>query len=117
MKHLFIVLILSIAALTHAAPFHFSEHGESWNGQDKQKHFVGSVVMAGTISAYTDSPTKGFAASMAVGIAKELYDSKRAGGSGFSYKDLTADVLGSAVGAYIGGCLVSYQSVTCKLEF
>ncbi|MCK5538504.1 MAG: DUF2279 domain-containing protein [Bacteroidales bacterium] len=73
---------------------------------DKQKHIATTTIISLVASniAYEYNYTEtqsfwiGFATAMAVGISKELYDS-RSGGSGFDMEDLGADVIGSTLGA------------------
>lgn len=86
---------------------------DHWNGEDKVLHCALSITMAATATvsfnlAGLDSPALlGFAASMAVGVAKELKDAFTESGSGFSYKDLAADAVGSALGISVASVIIS----------
>ena len=74
---------------------------DNWNfAQDKQKHFAGSVAMAALANGITDDPWKAFGISVAIGAGKEIYDINHHGCA--SYKDLGYDIMGSALGAYVG---------------
>jgi len=67
---------------------------------DKVKHFLGSAVVTGVVYAFTGDMVTAVATGLAVGVAKELYDS-RDSGTGFSGADLVADGLGVAAGAAV----------------
>jgi len=74
-------------------------------GRDKQKHFIVSSAL-GTSTAFIfnnpEDKTKPFVACMSVGILKEVNDSYRYRGSGFSKNDLIADSLGCYSGVLVG---------------
>lgn len=86
---------------------------DSWSGKDKLQHFGLSIPlgMLGTHMARNSSNPVlyGTLIGTAPGLVKELLDA-RCQGSGFSYKDLTADVLGSLSGAYLGNMYITYQN-------
>lgn len=97
MKSLIAILLITFCATSYA---------DDWTGDDKNKHFAGSAAMgvAATV-VFKDSEHPvlyPFAATIAVGLAKEVYDEVKSGGSGFSYKDLAADALGAALGVSVG---------------
>lgn len=85
---------------------------DKWNGEDKALHFALSALMASIfyVCAFAiDLPAAteiAFGASLLVGIAKELKDAMAETGSGFSYKDLVADALGSALGVAFAAVLL-----------
>lgn len=89
---------------------------DTWDFQtDKQKHFAGSVVLSAAGTVYFQDPWKGFYFSTAVGVVKELHDFKVGCPS---FKDLGYDILGSAVGAYLGQNLfVSPTKIVYFKEF
>ena len=62
---------------------------DRWFSIDKLYHFI--VCMALTV-------VFGWLVSIMAAVAKEIYDINK---SGFSYKDLTADVIGVGVGMII----------------
>jgi len=77
---------------------------DGWFDQDKPKHFVISLSLAGlgygAGAALSDSrPVRcltGAGLALGVGLGKELYDASQ--GRPFSYKDLAWDAAGTAVG-------------------
>ncbi len=100
MRHSLIVLSLVLGAAEARA--------DSWVSEDKALHFGFSGAIAiggyGAATSFSESlPARvGFAASVSLlsGIGKELWDAS--GGNGDpSWKDLTWDVLGAAVGVAI----------------
>lgn len=119
MKAKFTLAIIAIAAssLCHAAEFKFSERGERWTGDDKKKHAIGSAILGFGAGLTFEDKRVAFGAALAVGLAKEIKDATAKTGTGFSYKDMAANVAGAAVGVYAGNCLVRLQSVTCGWEF
>lgn len=100
MRHCLIIALLVVSGFASA---------DEWTGEDKKQHFIGSAAMAAVASvAFKDSDHPvlyPFAASLSVGLAKELLDST-GGGSGFSYKDLAADALGAALGVAVGNGVI-----------
>ena len=94
-KSIISTVFVSLALTSNA--FAFKTCSDDWKfRQDKQKHFVGSVAMASTFNAFTNDPWKAFGASVAVGGAYEI-----ATGCA-SVQDFGYDILGSAIGAYVG---------------
>ncbi len=82
---------------------------DPWLGVDKGLHFVGSLMATVAVSksmqrfaAYpaSRSVAYGFGVSMSLGTVKEIWDSRRPGHF-FSIRDLTADLAGSMLGAYL----------------
>ena len=81
---------------------------DPWFGFDKVQHFTFSfLVTVGGQYALTDKAgirargalPASVAAGAAVGLAKEVYDARRRGGSGFSRRDLAWDALGLGAAA------------------
>jgi putative lipoprotein len=122
LKH-YIKIGLSISLLTssvHALASwdcHSSRGGwrttnsDSWTGTDKLEHFSVSVPF-GAIGAYLTRDTEhpvvyGTMIGIVPGIAKEVFDGT-CKTDGFSYKDLTADLLGSFTGAMLGNYAINY---------
>ena len=62
---------------------------DRWCSIDKLYHFIACLVITVIF---------GWLAGIVVAIAKEIYDINK---SGFSYKDLTADIIGVGVGMII----------------
>jgi hypothetical protein len=79
---------------------------------DKVKHAAVSAAIAGTVGAITEKPWLGFAASVGVGVAKELIDGSRLNPRGqrdFRLAgDLGADLLGASLGALGVGIAIKF---------
>ena len=96
MKKLLLIIVLSTSL--------FSE--SFFKQDDKQQHMKGTAVIAFMSSVvanelgYTVNQSFwiGVASALAVGLAKETYDS-RSGGTGFSGQDMVADAIGGTLGA------------------
>lgn len=96
--------LLALALLSTAA------HADEWTGKDKQLHFIGGVAVAAAVTAATGDEWKGFLASTAVGIAKEVYDST--GRGHVSAKDAAVTAIGAMVGAKFTGWMLSGNRLT-----
>lgn len=103
MKFAFVLVLFSgkFGAPPERAP------DDPWFGRDKFYHFAGSAVIQGAGHAlgrsvglnYREAAWAAAGLTVTVGTAKEFYD--RADGRFFSFRDLTADVLGGGTGAVI----------------
>lgn len=105
-----------IACLVSLNVHAFKACPDDWKfRQDKQEHFVGSIVMAGAFNVATDDPWKAFGASVAVGGTYELVTGCA------SIQDFGYDVIGSAIGAYVGykikGLIVAPNFVGYETSF
>jgi uncharacterized protein YfiM (DUF2279 family) len=96
--------LIAMALLSTAA------HADEWHGRDKQLHFIGGVAVAAAVTAATGDEWKGFLASTAVGIAKEVYDST--GRGHVSAKDAAMTALGALLGAKFTGWALSPDRIT-----
>lgn len=92
MKH----LLIAIAMLPSLAC------ADEWTGRDKNLHFVVGAAVGGAVTIATDRPAYGIAAGVAVGLAKELYDSRHRATHTPSTKDFAVTALGAVAGAYTG---------------
>lgn len=101
-------LILLIPALCVAQ--------DSWFGKDKAQHFVGSAVLAYSLTEVM-SPSNAFLTSVGIGLAKEIYDYKHPDKHTASYKDLVADIAGAYMGVYVKGYSFSYDSKTFVVRY
>lgn len=105
------LLVASLLTLSSSA-FAFKTCQDDWKfREDKQKHFAGSVAMAGAFNAVTDDPWKAFGASVAIGGAYELATSCA------SLQDFGYDVLGSALGAYVGYKIKNFVITPNKIVY
>lgn len=119
------IIIAALAAVTFSA-----SAADSWTGVDKIAHAGVSAAMAGVGTVVAgkaldltrrDARIVGAGACFAVGVAKELYDMQHPDIHTASVKDLAADAIGCAVGAYIGGLVIAPHrdgvSVAYRMEF
>jgi putative lipoprotein len=100
------VLILAVTAwVLGAAPRDaWARDPDPWFGEDKLLHFSASAVAAGLgygVSSVFVEPRRtraliGATTALSLGIGKELYDATGRGDP--SFRDLTWDVIGTAVG-------------------
>lgn len=67
--------------------------------QDKIKHFIAGAIASAFVYAITGSPILAFGASVALGISKEIYDSR--GHGAVEVLDAVATALGGVVGTMI----------------
>lgn len=66
MKNLIIAMLLTAT----------NAHAESWGGQDKWKHVLVGSAVGVSVTKATDDWRYGCAAATAIGLAKEVYDSR-----------------------------------------
>jgi len=83
-------LLLSALLLTVSCQAHAVE-------KDKVQHLVGSLLMFEMVYLVTGDKEKAAYTALAVGVAKELYDSRK-GSTGFDARDLAADAAGVGIG-------------------
>jgi uncharacterized protein YfiM (DUF2279 family) len=67
-------------------------------GVDKLYHFTLSLLVCLISTSFSNIPI-GIAFTLAGGVGKEVYDMLAKNGTGWSWTDLLADVLGIAAGA------------------
>ena len=107
-------LLLAAALISSTA---FAE--DRWMGPDKIEHVAVSAVSAVVVESLfseTLHPLARFGLAMAPGVIKELSD-MRAGGSGFSGKDIAADALGVLSGMAFHGLVIRPNYVGINLKF
>jgi len=78
---------------------------DSWHGEDKQMHFGMGMAISGITTLHTADPWRGFRYGVYAGAGKELLDAVGLGDC--SAQDFAVTVLGSAIGAYTGGLIVT----------
>lgn len=71
---------------------------DKWTGPDKNKHFAAGAIAGSAGTLVFKDADKGFLVGVAVGAAKEIYDSR--GHGTCSLQDFTVTALGAAAGAY-----------------
>ncbi len=90
----------------HAA---IENQGDNWFGRDKGLHFVSSMIstvaVGKTAQTFFGNSTQqslkiGAGFAFALGLGKEVWDSTKKNNI-FSYKDLTADILGILTGSIL----------------
>jgi hypothetical protein len=111
-------LALKIAARTAAAGISsvasYQLAKQAFPGQpDKAKHAFVSAAIASGVSAATEKPLLGLAASVGVGIVKELIDGSRLNPGGSRDFKLNGDLGADLMGAALGSLAIS---VTIPLE-
>lgn len=86
MKYFLTLLLLIVPAA----------HAESWDmrAPDKKLHIAASGLIAAVVYAATKDADKAIWIPLGIGVAKELYDSRK-GGTGFSPADLGANLIGA----------------------
>jgi uncharacterized protein YfiM (DUF2279 family) len=90
------------AGAIRPAPFFLpGEREGSWLASDRQLHFAASLAISASLRVEGRSRAEAVVGSLAVGVAKEIYDAAlkpRRLGRGASRKDLVADLLGAVAG-------------------
>ncbi len=98
----FLITALSITFLMTPCAYADVRH-------DKYLHAGVSAIIASSVTALAvDSPNRlwyGLGTSLAVGVAKEIADSRKTNGK-FDSKDLLADLVGALIGAYATDSLI-----------
>ena len=94
------------------AVFAIPSYADDWTGTDKNKHFVAGAVIASVTTVATRSEGIGFLAGTAAGLAKEIYDGRRA-----STKDFIVTAAGAYVGAKIANVIITPNSISYSISF
>lgn len=89
---------------------------DEWTGRDKAQHAQVSALAGAISGALIEDRWAAFGVAMVPGLVKEIHDA-RPGGSGFSWRDLTADAVGAGIGVQAGHCIVIAQRISCMWEF
>jgi len=85
---------------------HIADEEDRWFAGDKYAHFLVSAAISSAVTQGAiengqnkcDAARVGFTVTLTIGAGKELYD-KYKKKTFYSYKDMTWDLLGSAVGS------------------
>lgn len=72
---------------------------DTWDGKDKQDHFVGSVLLGvGARTFLTAQPVTAGGLCMVPSLIKEAYDARKGHAGAWSWKDIAANGLGCVFG-------------------
>ena len=95
MKIIITFILLCISGLANAGCI----AGEPFSA-NKAVHMGGTALIAGFVTAKSESPWLGFGAGLAVGAVREAYKANHPG-MRCEYSSMTWDVAGSALGAHL----------------
>jgi hypothetical protein len=109
-------LLLCAAQLAISLPAAAGGSGDRWGDSHVKLHLIGVGAVSAAVTAVTDDRAIGFAAGLAVGIAREEWK-RRNGYAHYSPSRNTAHILGAALGAQLGHCLVAGDGISCALSF
>ena len=109
MRRIAIALIVCLALPAYA---------DSWGTPDKPKHFAASALWgAGArIICQGCNDWQATALGSMPGLVKEIQDS-RPGGTGFSYKDMVANIAGAYVGQKLMGVVITHANGQTKIAY
>lgn len=99
-------LSLLALALSCTGAFAACDSPDKWTGVDKAKHFAVGMAAGATVATVSSSTWVGFGAGVALGLAKEAYDSRHPQSHHCSVQDFAATAAGAAVGALAANWLV-----------
>lgn len=114
-KKLLFTALIFFAAPVMAGGFNLlpdsvaTQKEDNWLAPDKALHVTGSMIIMAAAgvnlrrrAGYSKQKALrfGFGFTFALGTAKEFYDAAKANNY-FSYKDLSADIIGACVGAFL----------------
>lgn len=87
----------------------------AWGEPDKQKHFAVSAAIGAAAKVSGYSNTQALIIATAPGIIKEAYDHKY--GTGWSNRDMVANILGVCVGVYSTNWIVTHSRGTTTIGY
>lgn len=88
---------------------------DAWTGPDKTKHFAVGAAIGSVGTLVFKDKYDGILAGVAVGLAKEIYDSR--GHGTCSAQDFAVTALGAMAGAYGTAWIVSPKFVGVSINF
>jgi uncharacterized protein YfiM (DUF2279 family) len=94
-----VIAVAALALLSAAASLACTAK-DRWTGEDKVMHVTAGGVIAVAAGSQLRDPWAGFAAGVAAGAAKELYDRRHPGAHTCSLQDFVVTAVGAAFGAY-----------------
>lgn len=86
-----------------------SKGEDDWLGGDKAKHLLAGMLLTGAVAyyyqhhqgwSYENSAMFGMGLTFSLGIVKEIRDAQKPNGT-FSWKDVTANVVGIGLGVVL----------------
>ena len=107
-----IAIALALSSITATAQ-------DKWTGQDKAMHFGVSYALgfaAGNQWPNKEDRWKAIGVAMIPGVLKEVSDAQK-GGTGFSGKDIVADLIGASLGVYSAHWLIGRQGGKTTLAY
>lgn len=110
-----VVLVLA-AVIIAAVPVAETADADDWVGKDKDYHLIAGFMVGASVTAYTNSPNKGVAAGLTIGVLKEVSDMK-SGSDAVSIKDAVVTGLGALAGSYVTGLVVIPGAVWYRWEW
>jgi len=88
---------------------------DKWNGKDKAEHFAVSFAVGfATGNQWPENKPLAIGVAMIPGLLKEVSDRST---TGFSGKDLVADLLGASLGVYSAHWLIARQDKKVALMY
>lgn len=107
----------ALIAIALAAASIGAQAQDKWTGQDKAMHFGVSFALGfATGNQWPQNKPLAIGVAMVPGLLKEVSDSGK-GGSGFSGKDLVADLIGATMGVYSAHWLIGRQDGKVALMY
>lgn len=93
-------------------------YADSWSTPDKPKHFAASALWGAGARIICQGCNDWQATALGTipGLVKEIQDS-RPGGSGFSTKDLIADIAGAYVGQKLTGVVITHANGQTQVAY
>jgi uncharacterized protein YfiM (DUF2279 family) len=110
MKQITAIILSMLATFAHA---------DSWSTPDKPKHFAASIAWGAGARMICPTCTGLQATALGTlpGLIKEIQDSTKRNGSGWSNRDLLADIAGAYVGVKLTGLIVTRSNGTTTVSY
>lgn len=94
-------------------------HADSWGTPDKPKHFTASVLWGAGAKLVCPSCNDLEATALGTipGLVKEVQDSTKRNGTGWSNRDMLANIAGAYVGTKITGLFITKTKDTTTVSY
>lgn len=104
--------------LAFFAPAHAQQKPDNWNSGDKRAHFASGAIASALVTNLSDSAGAGMLVGCGAGVLGEVGDALKYGAQSYhvSYKDATAQCLGSFIGAGVS-LIISTNRVEWRIKF